>query len=545
MKSVKLEKICYNSNKKQILSDISIKATPQNILCILGPSGAGKSCLMDIIVRKRKATSGSVVLDKNDRIAYVNQDIILNPYQTVHESINLYNRLMNKIPIDDTIIHHFITEFGLWEKRNMLIGSTGIKRLSGGEKKRVSILCGLAMNPDILLLDEPTSGLDSKSAWKIINFIKNYIEQKNIICVCSIHQPQKEIWDLINDVLVLEEGKQLYFGPSIDVKSDLCPRASDLESVEIENQDLLNFTDIALVSQDITPAISDVTTKQEPSTCKKIYILINRSLLLYSRNRLLLCLKFFLIMCIGVFETVLLGSASYILNLLITKDNIINYLRFVAFVIVKSFNVSILPISSISLFFENKEIQENELQNKLYNHRIYFGVTMFVETIIQIITSTIYALITWLPRNKFCLDYFGLYILVILTQTFIANSLVQCTAAIINNRDLSLIVISGYLSLSFLLLIGGNINYHNEFFGILQFFSVLKYPTSILLLGLYNLTNKNNNLAFIINAMNIDDNIVFKLGITGHFLIMISFYLLLNTITYAIISRKFNFLKNK
>ena len=140
MNYIEWKRIEYKTNKNDILTNINGYAIAGKILCFLGSSGAGKTCLMDIIVGERKLTSGNIVLDSYDRISYVNQNIALQPFQTILETLNFYNRLMNKNPISDDIIINYITEFGLYDKKDMLVGSTGTSRLSGGEKKRLSIL---------------------------------------------------------------------------------------------------------------------------------------------------------------------------------------------------------------------------------------------------------------------------------------------------------------------------------------------------------------------------------------------------------------------
>lgn len=540
----------YDINQKKILSNINGKAYAGKILCLLGSSGAGKTCLIDIITGVRKFTKGNIIMDKNNRIAYVNQNVTLHPFQTVKETLTFYNRIMNKIPISDEIIDKYIIEFGLWEKKNMLVGSTGKNRLSGGEKKRLSILCAFVMDSDILLLDEPTSGLDAKFALKIMQIIKNYIQEKNIICICSVHQPRQQIWELIDDVLILNKGEQLYYGSRENVKTLLLNNSiinnnniSDVDLV-LDSIDILKEKNILVDSNDIenniecNTIVTNKVVKYYPSILTKVKILLNRNISLYYRSIHLLFLKFLLVVLIGIIEMVVLGSGNYILEQLVIKKTLFSSLRFVTFCIVKIFNVSILPISSISLFFDSKDIYDNELKNKLYNYQTYFCVTTITETIIQIITSISYATITWLPKYNSYTEYFLLYLLVIIIQTLIANALVQSLVTVINNRDLSLVIIAGYLSLSFLLLIGGNINYQNEFFGILQFISFLKYPVTIMLLKLSELNDVNNNLKLLITSMNIDYKLVFKLGISGHIMIMLGIYLLLTIISYINISRK-------
>ena len=542
--SIQWNEIEYESNDKKILSNINGKAYVGKILCILGSSGAGKTCLIDIITGERKLTKGNIIMDKDSRIAYVNQNVILHPFQTVKETLNFYNALMNKIPISDQIINNYITEFGLWGKKDMLVGSTGRNRLSGGEKKRLSILCAFVMDPDILFLDEPTSGLDAKFALKIMQIIKKYIQEKNIICICSVHQPRQEIWELIDDVLILNQGKQLYYGSRENVKTLLLNNSivnnyniSDVDLV-LDSIDSINFIDIGNDFEYCVVTTNDKVVKCYPSISTKLFILLERNISLYYRSIHILFLKILLVVLIGIIEMVILGSGNYILEQLLIKKSLFSCLRFVTFCIVKIFNVSILPISSISLFFDSKDIYDNELKNKLYNYKIYFGVTTITETLIQIITSMLYATITWLPKYNSHTDYFMLYLLVIVIQTLIANGLVQSLVTVLNNRDLSLIIIAGYLSLSFLLLVGGNINYQNEFFGMLQFISFLKFPVTILLLKLSLFNDVNSNVNLLISSMNIDYKMVYKLGISGHIMIMCGIYLLLIIVSYINISRK-------
>ena len=559
--SIQWNEIEYEINNKKILSNINGKAYVGKILCILGSSGAGKTCLIDIITGERNLTKGNIIMDKNNRIAYVNQNVTLHPFQTVKETLKFYNTLMNKIPISDEIINNYITEFGLWGKKDMFVGNTGTNRLSGGEKKRLSILCSFVMDPDILFLDEPTSGLDAKFALKIMQIIKKYIQEKNIICICSVHQPRQEIWELIDDVLILNQGKQLYYGSRENVKtlllnnsivnnkiSDVDLVLDSIDILEVVNvpvvykvNDIRNDIEYCVVTTNDTVikcSTNDTVIKGYPSISTKLFILLERNISLYYRSIHILFLKILLVVLIGIIEMFILGSGNYILEQLLIKKNLFGCLRFVTFCIIKIFNVSILPISSISLFFDSKDIYDNELKNKLYNYQIYFSITTITETLIQIITSMLYATITWLPKYNSHTDYFMLYLLVIVIQTLIANGLVQSLVTVLNNRDLSLIIIAGYLSLSFLLLIGGNINYQNEFFGMLQFISFLKYPVTILLLKLSEFNDVDSNVNLLISSMNIDYKVVSKLGISGHIMIMLGIYLLLIIISYINISRK-------
>ena len=72
--------------------------------------------------------------------------------------------------------------------RDVRIGGTVIKGISGGERKRTSIGYELITDPNLLLLDEPTSGLDASTAYRIINMLKREAE-KGMTVIATIHQP--------------------------------------------------------------------------------------------------------------------------------------------------------------------------------------------------------------------------------------------------------------------------------------------------------------------------------------------------------------------
>ena len=105
---------------------------------------------------------------------------------------------------------------GLWKARftqvgGALPGGILVRGLSGGEKRRLSIGCGLIASPSIIFLDEPTTGLDSFAALNVMDHMRDLAAMGHTV-VASIHQPRSAIWDMFHKVTVLSEGYQLYFG---------------------------------------------------------------------------------------------------------------------------------------------------------------------------------------------------------------------------------------------------------------------------------------------------------------------------------------------
>jgi ABC-type multidrug transport system ATPase subunit len=82
----------------------------------------------------------------------------------------------------------------------MLSGGIQLRGLSGGERKRLAIACGVVAGPSLVFLDEPTSGLDSFAALNVVLFLKNMGSQNGSTLIASLHQPRSAIWGQLDQV---------------------------------------------------------------------------------------------------------------------------------------------------------------------------------------------------------------------------------------------------------------------------------------------------------------------------------------------------------
>ena len=88
---------------------------------------------------------------------------------------------------------------------------SGVKGISGGQMKRLSLASEVLTNPAIMFCDEPTSGLDSFMAASVVEMLRTLASQGRTV-ICTIHQPSSQITELFDKVLLMAEGKTAYLG---------------------------------------------------------------------------------------------------------------------------------------------------------------------------------------------------------------------------------------------------------------------------------------------------------------------------------------------
>lgn len=200
------------------------------MLAILGPSGSGKSTLLNALAgRIHHGLAGAVLFNNRKltksilkRTGFVAQDDVLYPHLTVRETLFYCAllRLPNCTPRGEKIAvaEGVMAELGLSKCANTVIGNTFLRGVSGGERKRVSIAHEMLIDPSLLILDEPTSGLDATAAYRLVATLGG-LAAKGKTVVMSVHQPSSRAYQMFDDLLVLAEGRCIYFGKRIEAMS--------------------------------------------------------------------------------------------------------------------------------------------------------------------------------------------------------------------------------------------------------------------------------------------------------------------------------------
>ncbi|MDR0675238.1 MAG: ABC transporter ATP-binding protein [Mycoplasmataceae bacterium] len=194
-------------DKPNVLFDkVNLQIKRGDVISLIGANGVGKSTLLDILVGYLNPTSGNVEYNleytwsPTEKIGISYQKNVLLSSLSVWDYISFTHRLYkSNTTLEDLII--FCYAFGIEKFCKMRVN-----KLSGGQQQRLNAMLSLFHNPEIVLLDELCNNLDMSIKKKIINFIKNYFQIKNITAIIISHDVY-EIKNMANRVMVIKNQK--------------------------------------------------------------------------------------------------------------------------------------------------------------------------------------------------------------------------------------------------------------------------------------------------------------------------------------------------
>ena len=211
------------------LHELRLAETGGKLIGIMGGSGSGKSTLLNILNGNLKPSRGHVTINgvdvhtERDRIrgviGHVSQDDLLIEELSVYQNL-FYNAKLcfgdqNDQQVSERVLRMLQT-LGLYETKDLKVGSPLEKTISGGQRKRLNIALELIREPSVLFVDEPTSGLSSRDSENIMDLLKELALKGRLIFVV-IHQPSSDIFKLFDRLLLMDqEGHPVYYGDPVD-----------------------------------------------------------------------------------------------------------------------------------------------------------------------------------------------------------------------------------------------------------------------------------------------------------------------------------------
>ncbi|XP_060877169.1 ATP-binding cassette sub-family G member 4-like [Metopolophium dirhodum] len=207
------------AGQRTILKGINGFFRSGHLTAIMGPSGAGKSSLMNILAGYvRSDIKGQILTNGHPRnmqlfkklSSYIMQEDLLQPRLTVIESLSYAARLKIGRELSkedkDKAVNEVLELLGVSVCRN-----TYVEKLSGGQRKRLSVALELVNNPPVIFLDEPTTGLDIVAIKQCVSLLVDLAKQGRTV-VCTIHQPSSSLFHMFDHVYMLARGSCIYNG---------------------------------------------------------------------------------------------------------------------------------------------------------------------------------------------------------------------------------------------------------------------------------------------------------------------------------------------
>ena len=192
----KVSEIKKSFKNKEVLKGVSFSIEEGDKVALLGNNGAGKSTLLKIIAGQLQANAGRIEtsLDFQTEIGMMPQGDILIDDLKVGDLV-LLKCYMNQLK--DVDIEALLKMVELEEYRNQYVMG-----LSGGQKRRLSLLLTILNEPRLIFLDEPTTGMDLES---VDNFW-HLLEEQNFTSVVVTHD-FNQIDHFFTKVLILKDGR--------------------------------------------------------------------------------------------------------------------------------------------------------------------------------------------------------------------------------------------------------------------------------------------------------------------------------------------------
>ena len=242
---IEIENLSKSFKDVKAVSDLSFSVNKGELFAFLGVNGAGKSTTISIICNQLKKDSGKIVIDGvdidknsesiNSKLGVVFQASVLDGFLTV------YDNLKNRAALYGIYGKEF--EKRLDELSDILnfkdLLKRSVKKLSGGQRRKIDIARALFHHPKILILDEPTTGLDPQTRKNIWNVINKLRKEEQITVLLTTHY-MEEAADA-DYVVIIDSGKKVASGTPLELKNKYTGDFITLYNVKEEDVIKLGF----------------------------------------------------------------------------------------------------------------------------------------------------------------------------------------------------------------------------------------------------------------------------------------------------------------
>ncbi|EFQ32652.1 ABC-2 type transporter [Colletotrichum graminicola M1.001] len=225
---------------KTILDNTHGCVKPGEMLLVLGRPGSGCTTLLNILANHRRGYTsvtgdvhyGSMRAEEAQRyrgqIIMNTEEEIFFPTLTVGQTMDFATRLKIPFHLPEDVssneefrveMRDFLLEsMGIQHTFDTKVGNEYVRGVSGGERKRVSIIECMASRGSVFCWDNSTRGLDASTALEYAKAVRAMTDVLGLASIVTLYQAGNGIYNLFDKVLVLDNGKEMYYGPASEAR---------------------------------------------------------------------------------------------------------------------------------------------------------------------------------------------------------------------------------------------------------------------------------------------------------------------------------------
>ncbi|EFN82123.1 ATP-binding cassette sub-family G member 1, partial [Harpegnathos saltator] len=562
--------------KKQILKRLKGHFRSTELTAIMGPSGAGKSTLLNILSGFQEGNyTGTVEYLNNGnkweqgsckkQRCYIQQTDNLHGFFSIYEIMMIasYLKINQQLPLKS---RQMLIDEILATLKLSLNKQTRVDRLSGGQKKKLSIALELIGNPPLMFLDEPTTGLDSTASVQCITMLKNLAQSGRTI-ICTIHQPSAAIYQIFDHIYLVVDGHCMYRSSPDETigyfarQGLQCPKYHNpadymLEVVSGEYGDYHEQL-IATVTwlnhprkeaHAITSSYNTIEkipdngdsammlTRSPPTELMRFWILLQRSAILVHRDYSIMYIKLFLHFLVAVLLGLLYEHAGDDSNKTISN---ISYLMVSALYI---YYTGMMP--AVLKFPLEIDIVRKERFNNWYKLRTYYIATIVCALPLHMAYASIYSVVSYFMTSQ-PLEYyrFFMYLLIAILNSFISEGMGLSLGAIfnpVNGTFLGSIIVCIMLCLAGFLIF---FTHMPRFLFYISYLSVLRYTFEGFMYAVYDNRHDKIDCSTTYCHYRFPNMILEELGITKsmfwhNIVVLFGYFVMFWIVAYLLLKRR-------